>query len=619
MLLSLSGCSVAALSERDSSIAVNECTDDRCPEGMQCSSMGCIAQTGTLSNLLFEVAPGLSAQSYSGLQFFQVGNGVPLVSDDYSLALNDVINVSGSLSATGCELNFRTADGASTLTPSTDGSIPAKVSFLPSERLWGLATSTISVTTELRRKDDSTSYVFEASLPGGSYDIYVEPFAPSEPATGSCAVLPQLFRAQDLQRSTNLKLGLANPKHLDLKLFFPEGEQSLDGWRVDMLEPVTGRVVSNAIELELPTRLDGSLLYSLGIDYVPVWGDDPKITHGELVRLTPPQHSDAPSLFFWREGLEWASAGSGVIDQLGIFPNAVSYAGRVTDTTSDARPGVPASVTFTATEVTGVSSGLFPSFIRSTKTDERGRFKLDLLPGTYRAIASPILPTNASQRPFAISTTELTVLPDRDEQDGATLSVQPMFEVQGNVLTPTGIGARGASVSAEVSPARLTTSIFELSTGDLPAVPRSSNSVIGDSSGTFSLFTAPGVYDLSVRPPASAGFAWLVIPGFEPPAPSNGLDLVLPEPLRMPAPLPIKLSVAFQGRNDSNVLLNGAAVRAYALIDATGAATTDSKAAVSAVRVAEARLDATGAATLLLPAKLDRPPEGFSGATSSQP
>jgi len=66
-------------------------------------------------------------------------------------------------------------------------------------------------------------------------------------------------------------------------------------------------------------------------------------------------------------------------------------------------------------------------------------------------------------------------------------------------------------------------------------------------------------------------------------------------------------------------LLEGAAVRAYALLDSEGSPTTDSKAAVSAVRVAEGRVDSARHATLLLPAKLDRPPEGFTPPADPTP
>jgi hypothetical protein len=489
------------------------------------------------------------------------------------------------------------------------------MTFSPVQRLWGLVAPNIQVKTSAMQAQEAHS--FRVSLAGGSYDVYVEPFAtlaPSASLLKNCVLTPQLFRNQDLGRSTSLKLSVAVPKRLELTVRFVESQQNLDGWRADMIESVTGRVVSSTVELKLPTRLDGSLVYSFGIDYVPVWGDDPSITHGELVRLSPPSGVAAPSLYFWREGLEWASPGSGVIDRLGAFPATVSVSGTVSSGTTQ----VPANVTFTAKEIASVSSGLFPSFIRSVQTDEHGAFNLDLLPGTYKVIASPLLP-NVMSRPFAVSSSVLTVLEAPEVQAGTTLTVAPSLDIQGLVRTPGGEPARGAVISAEVSPARVGASIFDRAVGDLPALPRPTTAYI-DESGGFHLFAEPDVYDFSVRPPASAGFAWLVMPGFAPPANANpDSSIGLPADLFLPAPVPIELRLGLATRTNARALLAGAAVRAYALLDATGGATTDPKAAVSAVRVAEGRVDGDLHATLMLPAKLDRPPEGFSRPAEPAP
>jgi hypothetical protein len=106
LCVALAGCSLTALNERDPGIAVNQCDEEtRCPEEQQCRALRCVANAGTLSTLLFEVAPGVSGGALSGAQLFQVGDKVPLVPADYSIALNDVIGVSGYVSAgltSGC-------------------------------------------------------------------------------------------------------------------------------------------------------------------------------------------------------------------------------------------------------------------------------------------------------------------------------------------------------------------------------------------------------------------------------------------------------------------------------------------------------------------------------------
>ncbi|HET9932912.1 MAG TPA: hypothetical protein VFQ35_19545, partial [Polyangiaceae bacterium] len=591
-----------------------------------CSAIGCVATSGTLSSLLFEVTPGISSDTNTTSRFFKRLDAIPFVptatnlgsafkQGTLALELANPVTVSGSLNAAGCSIAFSDPSGAP-IKSSSNGTIPARLTFIPSERMWGLAASTVMTTTSLRESGTLADYSFEVSLPAGAYDVYVEPFPVVDMPAGqpsSCAVLPQLFRAESLNRSSSLKLALATPKHIDLKLRYAQSDQDLDGWRVDMIEPVTGRLVSNTVELELPTRTDGTLVYAVPLDYVPVWGDDPKLTHGELVRLSPPKNTDAPTLFFWREGLEWASPGEGVIDQLSAFPSAVLLSGSV----SSGTVGVPASITFTANQVNGVPSGLFPSFIRSVETDEEGDFQVNLVPGTYKAIAVPR--NKQGERPFALSTTTLTVPAGSPVQAGATLPVGPAFSLQGNAFTSRGEGAWGAAVNADVSPSRITTSTFERAIGELPVVPRSASATIRDGTGSYQLFTEPGVYDLSVRPPGSSRYAWLVMPGFEPALGANDtLDISFPD-LRLPAPLPVELVVNWAGAKAPDPLLIAASVNAYALVDESGEPTTDARAAVSAVRIAEGRLDTDGHVTLMLPAKLERPPEGFVSVPDSQP
>ena len=257
------GCSVAGLSERDASIAINQCgPDNSCPDGQVCSNIGCVGTSGTLSTLLFEVSPGVAANNAAGAQFFMREDTIPLVPTAtslggtfprqfFSLALNEVVSVAGSLNAATCSVSL---DGSDTII--TNASIPARVTFAPTERMWGLATTSLTVSSA---GDDHS---FRASLPGGTYDVYVEPLgaaARDSAPSKSCAVLPQLFRAQDLKSSTSLKLSLPAPKRLELQVLFPEGNQNLDGWHLDVVEPVTGRVVSNDVELHSPAHDAGTL------------------------------------------------------------------------------------------------------------------------------------------------------------------------------------------------------------------------------------------------------------------------------------------------------------------------------------------------------------------------
>jgi hypothetical protein len=138
----------------------------------------------------------------------------------------------------------------------------------------------------------------------------------------------------------------------------------------------------------------------------------------------------------------------------------------------------------------------------------------------------------------------------------------------------------------------------------VPLVPRAVNALIENQSGAFTMYAEPGIYDFSVRPPDGSGFAWLVVPGLNLLTTSGAV--ALPD-LSLPPPLPVPLSALLVDRANSVAQLSGAAVRLYALLDDKGSPTTDPRAAKSAVRVAETRLDANANATVLLPAQLNSP------------
>lgn len=615
--LALAGCSVTALAEREESIASNHCVvNSDCP-GQPCVDSLCSAATGSLSTVLFEVLPRASVGQIAGAHLFKVVEDLPLAISSadfrYALRLNDLSTVTGQVTASlpsGCDVLFKGADGASLLPQASDGSIPARVRFSPVERMWGLAAQNTDAPLPTGLSGVTpASYPFQVQLPGGAFDVYVTPFdvEPSSVMSAHCVLPPYLIRSLELGGTTSLKLAVPTPTHLDLSVRWPEGAQSLDGWSIDLLEPITGQVISTRVELKLPTSEAGSLVYAAPVDYIPVLNDDPSVTGSELVRLSPPANVVAPSLYFDRAGLSLFSPNTGVIDKLAAFPTPISFEGSVVAAASG--DGVPASVTLTATEISGVPVGTYPSFIRQTATASDGTFKLQLLPGTYDVVAVPVASVDAQQAPLASARTTWKVLTSPAEQAGSAILLNASTTLTGNVFTSVGGGARGAQVTAQVAPASVASNVFDRATGhfsdeQVPLVPRAVNALIENQSGAFTMYAEPGIYDFSVRPPDGSGFAWLVVPGLNLLATSGAV--ALPD-LSLPPPLPVPLSALLVDRANSVAQLSGAAVRLYALLDDKGSPTTDPRAAKSAVRVAETRLDANANATVLLPAQLNSP------------
>jgi hypothetical protein len=448
------------------------------------------------------------------------------------------------------------------------------------------------------------------ALPSGKYDVYIQPFdvisISVDPPPKGCAVPPELIRGAVFDGSVQFTHRLPTPAHLDLKINWRDSATSLDHWVVDMLEPATGRVISTRTELSLPTDVDSMLVYTVGIDYVPVLENDEQVTGNEIVRLSPPESVVAPSILFQRSALELFAKGSGVIDQLTAMPKPVSFEGQVID----AEQGNPqvASVTLTATELLGMPAGTLASFTRSVQTRADGTFALELLPGTYRVLAVPSADT-ASQ-PLAAGEVSWKIAATPAKQAGRAVALLPARALRGRVITPWGEPARGAVVSGEASPGTIPTDVFARSLGQLPLVPRPTSAVVDDVSGEFTLFADPGttdkpnLFDLSVRPASGSGYAWSLLPRF--PVLVDGPD---PMDVRLPAPVQLKLTAELRGTPQSELLLGGANLRVYALLDETGMPTNDAALAKSAVAIAEASLDERAYATVLLPPSLGQPPQ----------
>jgi hypothetical protein len=134
---------------------------------------------------------------------------------------------------------------------------------------------------------------------------------------------------------------------------------------------------------------------------------------------------------------------------------------------------------------------------------------------------------------------------------------------------------------------------------ELPSAPRAYGSLV-DQSGNFQVFAEPGTYDFFVRPAASSGFAWLVVPGLDFTLPNR--DFTFERPL-LPPPVRLDLQVSLAGKIDSTTLA-GAQVRVFALLGEEGALVALPELARSAVPIAQGRLSSSGFAALMLPQTL---------------
>lgn len=601
----LSGCSVTALAERERSIAVNRCEENQdCGPDLVCVEQQCRATGGQLTNLLVEVTP--TDAKLAGRQLFKMATGISPSGGNYALTLAGLASVNGWVYGNvpqGCTVDFERPEAMGMLRPATDGSIPARVTFLPSERSFGLSARSLTANVAVKSLQDT--YSFSAQLAAGTYDLYVEPYRtvsvqsdPTTPQPPVCSLPPQLIRGVALEDgNTKLDLKLPSPTRLKLEVRWPEDTPTLNGWTVDMIEPFTGRVVSTVATLSMPTSSPGQQVYAVEFDYLPVAATPALTTVDEIVRLTPPNTVIAPTVLFQRSALELFARGSAVIDQLTPLQRPVAYEGQIVDAAT--HQPERANVTLVATELVGVPKGVLTSFVRSVETREDGTFSVDLLPGTYHALVVPLSTAASTQAPFSSLQTTIGVAVGPARQAGRALALERAMSINGSVLTSeNGSGARGALVTAEVSPSSVNSNVFARALDKRPLIPRVSGAVIEDTAGSFTIYAESGVFDFSARPPEGSGFAWLVQPGIDLTQGPIALD-----GLSLPGPWHVTFNLALPSGDSASLV--GAHVRAYALLAEPHKLASSAETAVNVVPVGEGRVDERGDAALVLPARLE--------------
>ena len=275
------GCDVATVDEVPSSVAQNQCrSDSDCPGG-DCVDGQCRSRNGTFKTLLFEVTPPSDSTPFAGLQFLKRIDDLAAAGGDLPVSLDVVSQIVGELKVRDRKCVPKFDVQGTELASSGDGSVPGVISLTPSAQALGVFSPPAIAQTALI---DSTYFGFSLNVPPGDYDIYVEP---QHQPDQSCIVPPQLSRARSIGGgSLALQIQLNEPSSFEFHVTWPLADGGLNSWQVDMLDPVSGRVISNRAQLALGTG--GKSDYVATLDYYPVIGDATAAKAQELVRLSPP-------------------------------------------------------------------------------------------------------------------------------------------------------------------------------------------------------------------------------------------------------------------------------------------------------------------------------------------
>ncbi|HEX6275645.1 MAG TPA: hypothetical protein VFZ53_21535 [Polyangiaceae bacterium] len=597
----VAGCSFTEIPPAPGSVAVNQCEEDQdCGNG-RCRNDMCVASTTSLSTLLIEVTPPTTVADVGGMTFFTTVNA-----PRGNLEIGPAGTVTATITAeVPAMCSFEGPALRSAFAPS-GGTIPARISFLPHERAFGVAVPTYGGATGPGDGFEiGGPYTGTMSVPPGTYDMYIEPRPIRMAGTvtiGECDVPPLFVRGQEISGSLALAVALPSRKTFSLTLRGPAGDSSLTDWSVEVLDADSGRVLSAKSTLAFdPTTSE----YSATVAFVPAQvvsdgqlKDDGERTGSEIFRVSPPSGVVAPSFFFSRKGLgifsdnvviDLAPAG-GFLPGSPLLPPNAAIEGQTTEL--DTGTPVAAAVTLTATGIDGASNNA--SFITTIQVDENGKFATSVPPGTYnvRATPPPALGLAAADATWEVRST----LSAGEVQAGKTIELSKAPFVWGEAFANGG-PIFGATAMTVVSPGSVKTDVIRRTLEAPPVVPRTSSDLITPDGG-FEVPVDPGLYDFFVQPEARARYPWLVLPAVQ--VPTGGLNLGR---RRVSPPFVYRGEVLVDA---TMTRVPGALIRAYVYVTAAGEYTSDPTASAAVVPVAETRADDNGAFELLIPASLDK-------------
>lgn len=590
MLLGL-GCGASDLASDDAAIQANRCAvNEDCGSSGFCYAGGCYAHKGDGYPIVLEIVPDPSSGPSGGTSFLlPVIPGIETNRPELALSLPKLSDVNGHLELL--------SDSAASCPGEVNAPISVHVTLTRTEGLLGLPKAKHALDAEHVTGDASDIGSFAlgpASIAEGTYDLYVE-------ATG-CSVAPLLSSSMKVEgESVHLSLSLPPATILRGAVKPPTGA-SLEGWHVDLVEPLRGRVISTAAVLGADAHDTSFELAYRPVQRMAAESSDSSVTltvagpaegaGSPLLRIRPPRGVIAPTALWDLAAADLSDSGHVQLDLSGMSTSPVHLTGHVEGSSSE-HPLVTGAIVFSSLSLAGAEGGLTASYTVTVPTDERGAYAASLLPGQYRVVTIP-----DPALPWAITEAIWQVSDSSEHQAGRTLVVDAKPSLLGRArIAAFDVPLAGAAINAVASTPVNPNSVLDAALGKTPALPRAASQAT-NAEGMATLDLDPGLYDLWIRPPESSWLPWLVQPRTLIPSPT---PTVRPIAFDFHVPWPVLLG----GRayDADGVTLANALVRAYALLGPSGA-DAPNPSTTGAVQIGETHTAPDGRYKLLLPSKL---------------
>ena len=520
LAVAASGCSIDYATDASLSDPVNRCsTDSDCGAGATCAAERCIGTNVDLSDLIVQVRPNAGASYGASTSFLlPVNNSFAAIKKDAAFDVNYPIELPRAVPITAGTVHL---DYTSSCYVDSKVSVPATITFDRVSALAGFHSDSYTVTAE-KKGDGSSKFEFDASLLPGKYSVYIQPeiivpACPDQPP-------PAFYPSQEIGTATDgTDWTVIKPTKLGGDIQIPDGGD-LTGWRLDIVEPTGGRVISTTQKLQ-----QGMIAFAVNVNLSFVWNDT---AVSPYIRLRPPPGEARPSVYWGLIESLSSQAKAEVhlsVANLQIDPREVEIQVQDAD-----NKGVLSSVQIQSVKLSGDVQKNAAYAIDVAQTDLQGVFKLSLPPGTYQFRATPLVDTTLATGDIDLVVPKLDpTVTGNPCYCGRVISVAKKVAVSGQVTTPMGEALSGATISLTPSQPDAVNFWKRVvhAIDPRPLAPRSEISST-DATGTFGLFVDPGPSDLIVTPADQSGFPWLVRPRVQVQAASGvQLDtLMLPNP-----------------------------------------------------------------------------------------
>lgn len=424
--------------------------------------------------------------------------------------------------------------------------------------------------TTLSHPESTGGQRIELAIPTGDYHLYLVP-----QAHGDCAddVPPPIFLPnQSVPEVWAPPISADAPRVLEGSLQVPQSV-SVDGWKLDLVDSLTGSVISQVDVLE-QSALDSHVKFK-----VKFYWTDPKV-YTPIIRLRPAEGIPRPTVYWELVGVALQGSTANVNLSLSeVDAVARRVEGHVLD-----RYGKPVLATIRIQSATISPRVSTAAYKLDTETDANGVFRADLPPGEYRLFAQPLSDTTK-----AIAQ-EVLELPAGDGcYCGQAILIPDSGTLGGRAQGPAGELMDGAGVFAIPSIANVPRFLDRV-LGPEPLLPRQASTTLRR--GEFAFDIDPGEFDFSVRPHSGGGYPWLVKPRLSVPQGSEDTHL---DALTMPYP------AMLQGvlRDAAGAPLGDALVMAWLPVEVPSASANGSSTGV--IQIGETRSEPDGSYVLPLP------------------